>query len=222
MEIQNPQWKEFFQQERTKSYWTDLEFFVEKEYQQKEIFPSRQNLFSIFENIDPKKIKVVIIGQDPYHGFNQANGIAFSATNNVKTPRSLLNIFKELKSDLGIDHFNNNDLSGWVSQGVFLCNTILTVESSKPLSHANCGWELFTKNCFEYLNQVNSQIVYLLLGNKAKQVYESLSIKSKAKTIIVGHPSPFSFEKFFKDTKPFSKLNKQLVKLNIEPIDWSK
>lgn len=185
------------------------------------VYPKKEDCLCLFDLIDPNDIKVVIIGQDPYHNPNQANGIAFSASNEIKTPKSLINIFKELKSDLKIEHFDNNDLSGWVKQGVLLINTCWTVIKNNPGSHAKLGWQLIVSDILNSLNKDNSNIVYCLWGNYAKGVYEKLEFKTN-NVISSAHPSPFSCLKGFKGTKPFSKINTILLNNNLEPIDWSK
>ncbi|AGR40725.1 uracil-DNA glycosylase [Spiroplasma taiwanense] len=186
------------------------------------IFPEPQEIFSVFKLIKPSEIKVIILGQDPYHGENQANGIAFSVSNRVKTPPSLRNIFKELKNDLGISHFENNDLSMWVKQGVFLLNTSLTVEKGLPNSHKNLGWNNVIIKILKAVNEFNNNIIYCLWGNYAKNLYNNL-INGDNKIencIFSSHPSPFSYKNGFENSKPFSKINDLLVKKNQKAINW--
>lgn len=217
------EWLPFFEQEIIKPYWNELKTKIETEKLNHQVFPQEEDVFRLFSLIKPKDVKVVIIGQDPYHGLHQANGIAFSVSNQVNTPPSLKNIFKELQEDLQVNHYSNNDLSGWVEQGVFLINTCLTVNQSLPGSHQNFGWEIFVKNCLEYLNKKNDLIIYVLFGKWAKNTYNNLQAVNKRSFLIEsGHPSPFSYEKYFKGTKPFSKINQILVNQNYQPIDWSK
>ncbi|WP_339029920.1 uracil-DNA glycosylase [Spiroplasma endosymbiont of Cantharis nigra] len=184
------------------------------------IYPEKDDIFRVFKLIKPKDIKVIIIGQDPYHGKKQANGIAFSVSNNVRTPPSLKNIFKELKSDLGIDHFQNNDLSNWVKQGVFLINSSLTVEKGIPNSHKDLGWNKVILKILNEINNLNENIIYCLWGNFAKKLYNSLVCKNEKKIIFSAHPSPFSFKRGFENSKPFSKINLMLKNNNEEKIYW--
>ncbi|PPE06430.1 uracil-DNA glycosylase [Mesoplasma corruscae] len=212
-------WKIFFEK-------TQLDIKINKMIEQifcsdKVVYPSKEKVLSLFDLIEPKDIKVVILGQDPYHNPKQANGIAFSASNDVKTPKSLLNIFKELKADLNIDHFYNNDLSGWVKQGVLLINTSWTVIENQPASHAKLGWEDIVIKILNELNIINQNIVYCLWGNYAKKVYEILDYQLSSK-ITSAHPSPLSYSRGFKESKPFSKINEILKELGVKPIDWSK
>ncbi len=163
---------------------------------------------------------MIIIGQDPYHGPNQDNGIAFSVSNSVKMPPSLKNIFKELKYDLNIDNFKNNDLSNWVRQGVFLINYCLTVEKGNPNSHKDLGWDKVILKILNKINEINRDIIYCLWGNYAKKLYNSLVYKDKAKIIYSAHPSTFSFKKGFEKSKPFSKINSMLKNSNKKIINW--
>ncbi|ATQ35402.1 uracil-DNA glycosylase [Mesoplasma entomophilum] len=199
-----------------------IEELINKAYKTKEtIYPSKEDCLRLFNLISPKEVKVVIIGQDPYHNPKQANGIAFSASNEIKTPKSLINIFKELDSDLNIKHYDNNDLSGWVEQGVLLINTCWTVIENNPGSHAKLGWQEIVSVILSNLNKNNPNLVYCLWGNYAKRVYENLEFKT-SNVISSAHPSPFSYLKGFKESKPFSKINAILLNNDLEPIDWSK
>ncbi|ATZ20778.1 uracil-DNA glycosylase [Mesoplasma coleopterae] len=199
-----------------------IEELLNKAYETKKtIYPLREDCLRLFDLISPKEVKVVIIGQDPYHNPKQANGIAFSANNEIKTPKSLINIFKELDSDLNIKHYDNNDLSGWVKQGVLLINTCWTVIENNPGSHAKLGWQEIVSDILSNLNKNNPNLVYCLWGNYAKGVYEKLEFKT-SNVISSAHPSPFSYLKGFKETKPFSKINAILLNNDLEPIDWSK
>ncbi|AKX33695.1 uracil-DNA glycosylase [Spiroplasma litorale] len=181
--------------------------------------PPLETIFRLFQNIEPHQIKVIIIGQDPYHGEGQADGIAFSSFNNLKTPRSLSNIFKELSNDLNIDHSKNNNLIGWVKQGVFLINTSLTVKLHKPNSHKDIGWNEFIIELLENINKINSNIIYCLWGNCAKSIYNKF--KKKVEDVIeTTHPSPFSFNRGFSGSKIFSKINEKLLKKGLNAIDW--
>ncbi len=198
----------------------DIENILNKIESFEYIYPKKDDIFRVFKLIKPKDIKVIIIGQDPYHGKKQANGIAFSVSNSVRTPPSLKNIFKELKSDLGIDHFQNNDLSNWVKQGVFLINSSLTVEKGLPNSHKDLGWDKVILKILNEINNLNENIIYCLWGNFAKKLYNSLVFKNEEKIIFSAHPSPFSFKNGFENSKPFSKINSMLKKNNDEEIYW--
>lgn len=199
-----------------------ISHLLNKVYDSNEIiYPKKEKVLSLFNLIDSNEVKVVIIGQDPYHNHNQANGIAFSTSNEVKTPKSLLNIFKELQADININHFNNNDLSGWVKQGVLMINTCWTVEHNKPASHTKLGWEKIVIEILNSLNNNNKNIIYCLWGNYAKKVYEQLDYQWSPK-IVSAHPSPLSYSRGFKNSKPFSKINKMLKELHLEPIEWNK
>ncbi|MDP4040119.1 uracil-DNA glycosylase [Mycoplasma mycoides] len=212
----HPSWNKLF---------TDLNLFdqinilINKAYSSNDIvFPKQKDVLNLFKLSDLNNIKVVIIGQDPYHDFNQANGIAFSS-DALKTPPSLKNIFNELYSDLNIDHFNNNDLTNWVTQGVFLINTCWTVIAHKPNSHNNLGWQKITKKILEQIILHNQNVIFCLWGNFAIKMYDSLLVKSNF-VIKSAHPSPLSY-KGFKNTKPFSQINNLLINLNLDPINWS-
>nr|WP_211282848.1 uracil-DNA glycosylase [Spiroplasma floricola] len=211
------EWIELFLQD---NIYNEIEVVLKKIENFENIYPLKEDIFKVFKLIKPKDIKVIIIGQDPYHGPNQANGIAFSVSNNVKTPPSLKNIFKELKSDLNIDHFKNNDLSNWVSQGVFLINSCLTVEKGNPNSHKDLGWDKIILKILNKINEINKDIIYCLWGNYAKKLYNSLVYKDERKIIYSPHPSPFSFKKGFEDSKPFSKINLMLKNINKKIINW--
>jgi uracil-DNA glycosylase len=184
----------------------------------KKIYPNKQDLFNALRYTDYENVNVVILGQDPYHGEGEANGLCFSVNTNIKTPPSLKNIFKELKSDLDIDR-TNTDLSDWAKQGVLLLNTVLTVEKDKPLSHRNKGWETFTNSIISKLNDSTHQIIFVLWGNSAREK-KALITNNIHKVIESTHPSPFSYEKGFKGSKPFSKINKYLKENDKSQIIW--
>ncbi|ALD65938.1 uracil-DNA glycosylase [Spiroplasma cantharicola] len=198
----------------------DINSIINKIEDFENIYPKKEDIFKVFNLIKPQDIKVIIIGQDPYHGKNQANGIAFSVSNNVRTPPSLRNIFKELRSDLGIDHSQNNDLSNWVKQGVFLINSCLTVEKGIPNSHKNLGWDKIILKILNQINKVNKDIIFCLWGNFAKKLYNSLVFKNENEIIFSAHPSPFSFKNGFENSKPFSKINLMLKNNNKKEIFW--
>ncbi|WP_339022799.1 uracil-DNA glycosylase [Spiroplasma endosymbiont of Crioceris asparagi] len=183
-------------------------------------FPCEKDIFKIFNILEPKDIKVIIIGQDPYYKKGQATGIAFSVENNIKMPPSLKNIFKELKNDLGIDHFKNSNLTGWVKQGVFLFNAIWTVENEKPGSHKNIGWIELTIELFDKLYEFNPHIIFCAWGNEAKNIIKRLRVKP-INLIESSHPSPLGFYKGFSGSKPFSKINEILINNGDKKIDFT-
>ena len=213
-------WKKIINEEKNKSYFQNLETFLEKEYENKTIYPKKTDLFRCFSLTPYSKVKVVIIGQDPYHQKDQANGLCFSVFKDIKIPPSLRNIFKELKNDLDIDHFNNNDLSGWAKQGVLLMNRVFSVEDSKPGSHRSFGWEEFSDNIIKKLNQRQDPIIFLLWGNDAKSLKRLITNKNHY-ILESSHPSPLSAYHSFNGSKPFSKINNILKELNKKEIDWS-
>lgn len=180
-------------------------------------FPPKDKIFQSFELIS--NIKVLILGQDPYHGYDQANGLAFSVNKGIKIPPSLRNIFKELNNEYGYDMPQHGDLSSWSKQGVLLLNSILTVESNKPSSHKKLGWEDFTNNIIKHISDNEKNIVFLLWGNFAKSK-EDLINKDKHLILKSTHPSPFSANKGFLGCDHFKKCNEYLEEKNINPIDW--
>lgn len=213
----NTNWKQFIENESLKEYFNDLISFVEKEYETKVIYPTKEKIFECFKFFNVEDTKLVILGQDPYHIPNVADGLAFSTKINFK-PKSLMNIFKELESDLGIKR-TNCDLEDIAKQNVLLLNTCLTVQAKKAFSHKNKGWEIFTDNVIKYLNENNKDVIFLLMGEKAKDKQEL--IDNKENIITTSHPSPFSARHSFFGSKVFSKINKMLKDKNKEPIKWN-
>ncbi len=214
----NNKWDVMLQSEYQKEYFKKLLFFLHNEYKRKTIFPKYENIFRALTITDYDKVKVLILGQDPYHGLNQAHGLVFSVPNESKTPPSLRNIFKELKNDMGIERINN-DLSDWASQGVLLLNSILTVEESQPLSHKKKGWEKFTNKIIEVLNDREESVIFVLWGNYAKE--KKALITNHHHVIIESvHPSPLSANLGFFGSKPFSKINQILKEKGNVPIKW--
>jgi len=211
-------WDEILNKEFSKPYFKELIAKVDNEYKTKTIYPKWEDIFNAFKLTKYSDLKVVIMGQDPYHGKNQAHGLAFS-TLDTKIPKSLINIKKELENDLEIKTTNNNNLSNWARQGVLLLNTILTVEEKKPLSHANIGWETFTLNIFKEITEIDKPLVFILWGKNAER-YEKYITNNKHLVIKSSHPSPFSARISFFGSKPFSKTNDYLIKNNIKPIDF--
>lgn len=191
------------------------------EYDIKTIYPPKDYIFNALKLTSYKDTKVVIVGQDPYHGEHQAHGLSFSVQKGVKVPPSLQNIYKELYDDLGVPIRNDGDLTGWAKQGVLLLNAVLTVEKDKAASHRNWGWELLTDYIIKVLNMKEEPVVFILWGNFAKE--KTKLITNPHHYIITSpHPSPFSAYSGFFGSKPFSKTNDYLVKNNLKSIDWSK
>lgn len=196
----------------------DLMIKIKKEYSNKTIYPLYENIFNALKETSYKETKVVIIGQDPYHEPFEAHGYSFSVKEGIKMPPSLKNIFKELKNDLNINN-NKSDLTKWAKEGVLLLNSILTVEEHLPLSHKKFNWEYFTDNIIKILNNKESPIVFVLWGNFAKK--KKILITNKKHLVIESsHPSPLSSYNGFFGSKPFSKINKFLIKNKIKPINF--
>lgn len=212
-------WQDFFDGEAQKPYFQELMKKVEAARATAEVFPSREEMFSCFEKSPLDKIKVVIIGQDPYHGAGQAHGMAFSVKKGVKIPPSLRNIFKELSADLSAETPSHGFLENWAEQGVLLMNTAWTVEKGKPASHAKFGWMEFSENLLEMLNGLETPLVFLLWGAHAQKVGQAISNPLHLK-IESAHPSPFSAGRGFFGSKPFSKANDFLRENKIKEIDW--
>lgn len=210
-------WDLVLNKEIKKEYFVKLLKRVSNEYKIKTCFPLKSNIFKALRKTPYKDVKVVIIGQDPYHGENEANGLSFSVNQGIKTPPSLLNIFKELNNDLGIKR-TNTDLSDWASQGVLLLNSILTVEKDKPLSHKNFGWETFTDEVIKKLSEREEKVIFLLWGSYAKSKKELIDKRHYILESV--HPSPLSANRGFFGSKPFSKINNILIKEKKEPIKW--
>jgi uracil-DNA glycosylase len=211
--------KGFFQREEKEKYYIDLMNFVNKEYQEKRCFPPYEDIFNAFNFCEIEDIKVIIIGQDPYHEINQAHGLSFSILDGNPLPKSLINIYKELYDDLGITRLTGN-LSSWAKQGVFLLNNVLTVEEGKANSHKNKGWEIFTNRVIEEINKDDNPKVFVLWGNDA-QKKEVLITNPKHLVLKSAHPSPLSSYRGFFSSKPFSKINNFLKENGLDEIDWS-
>ncbi len=213
-------WKTVLVDEFTKNYFTELRNKVRIEYKSNVIYPHPTKIFNAFSLTPFNKVKVVVIGQDPYHGENQAHGLSFSVENGVKIPPSLNNIFKELKSDLKINLPKSGNLSSWAEQGVLMLNSVLTVRSGVANSHKNIGWEIFTENVISIISSQLSNIVFILWG---KQAQEKIKIIDTKKHLILksAHPSPLSAYNGFFGCKHFSKCNEYLKKSNKKEIDWS-
>lgn len=212
-------WDEILKYEYKKKYYKELLNYIESEYSAKTVYPPKDKIFNAFKMTPFNKVKVVIIGQDPYHQPHQAEGLSFSVSNEVIKPPSLKNIFKELENDLSIPFPEHNSLTNWAKEGVLLLNSVLTVEESKPTSHKNKGWEIFTDKVIEKLNLNNNPIVFILWGEFAKQK-QNLITNKKHKIITSPHPSPFSARRGFFGSKPFSRANEFLKENNIKEINW--
>lgn len=212
-------WQELLAEEFDKEYYQNLRLFLINEYKTKTIYPNMNDIFNALKFTAYKDVKVVILGQDPYHGPNQAYGLAFSVQKGIKTPPSLLNIYKELHDDLGCSIPNNGYLKSWADQGVLLLNTVLTVRAHEANSHRNMGWEIFTDKIISLLNERKEPIVFILWGSPA--IAKKKIITNKNHYIITApHPSPLSAYRGFFGSKPFSKTNDFLKSINIQPINW--
>ena len=212
-------WDNLLKEEYQKPYFIDLLDFIKKEYKEKTIYPKQNEVFNAFRYTDFSNVKVVILGQDPYHGPNQAEGLSFSVKDEVLKPPSLQNIFKELESDLGIPFPEANSLKPWAKQGVLLLNAVLTVEEHKPTSHKDKGWETFTDDIIKIINKKEEPVVFILWGAYAR-AKKDLITNPKHLIIESAHPSPFSARNGFFGSRPFSKTNDFLRKNGIKEIDW--
>ena len=213
------EWTPILKHEFEQEYFKKLATFVHEEYETKNIFPPKPWVFSSFEHTNLKDVKVVILGQDPYHQPNQAHGMCFSVQKGVKIPPSLVNIYKEINSDLGLPIPNHGFLMHWAKQGVLLLNTVLTVEYNKAFSHRGMGWETFTDHILQQLNTLDQPIVFLLWGKPAQQKAQFLN-NPKHLVLKAAHPSPLSAYNGFFGCKHFSKTNDFLVQHGCTPIDW--
>lgn len=216
----NNQWDELLCEEFKKEYYLQLREFLKIEYANYRIFPSMYDIFNALKYTDYKDVKVVILGQDPYYEIGQAHGLCFSVLDHVPLPASLKNIFKELTTDLNIPYPKTGNLTKWAKQGVLLLNTVLTVREHYANSHKNKGWEIFTNQVIELLNQRDESIIFVLWGNDAKQK-KSLITNPKHFILTASHPSPLSAFNGFFGCKHFSKINEILQKNHQLPIDWS-
>lgn len=212
-------WDNLLKSEYTKEYFLNLEKFVSNEYRTKTIYPKMSEIFKAFQETPYDKVKVVIIGQDPYHGENEAEGLSFSVKKGIAKPPSLMNIFTELRDDLGYKIPNNGSLEPWAKEGVLLLNSTLTVVKDTPKSHSNKGWEIFTDEVIRIINKKTTPVVFILWGSDARS--KKVLITNKIHYIIESpHPSPLSAYRGFFGSKPFSKANNFLIKNNIEPVNW--
>tara|TARA_B100000579_G_scaffold189336_1_gene154569 strand:+ start:65564 stop:66244 length:681 start_codon:yes stop_codon:yes gene_type:complete len=221
-EIRLPKgWLRQLETEFSKPYMIEIRKFLTHEYNKnKIIYPNKSLIFNAFNLCDFEKVKVVILGQDPYHGPDQAHGLSFSVKKETALPPSLVNIFQELEQDYGKTFDKSNgDLKKWADQGVFLLNTTLTVEKNKPLSHSKIGWEIFTDEVIKTLNRSKNNLVFILWGKFAQSKTKFIDT-SKHYVISSPHPSPLSSYRGFFGSKPFSKANNYLASKNIEKIKW--
>lgn len=215
-----PEWNKVLSDFFNKPLFEELTNFVETEYLNKRIFPKKENIFKAFWNTPFSKVKVVILGQDPYHGQGQAHGLAFSVQDGVKVPPSLKNIYKEIEAEFGIKKdFTNGNLEGWTKQGVFLLNSVLTVVENTPASHQKKGWEGFTDYAIESLSKEREGLVFMLWGNFAKSK-ASIIDESKHLILTAPHPSPFSVHTGFFGCNHFRLCNEYLVKNGEKEVKW--
>lgn len=212
-------WDKFLQEEYQKEYFKNLESFVMEEYKTKTIYPKISEVYNAFRYTSFDDIKVVILGQDPYHGENQAEGLCFSVKRGIQKPPSLVNIFKELHEDLGYDIPKNGSLVSWTKEGVLLLNAVLTVEKDKAASHKGRGWERFTDEVIKIVNKKETPVVFILWGSYARSKKELIT-NDKHFIIESAHPSPLSAHNGFFGSRPFSKANNFLISQGIEPICW--
>ena len=218
MKITN-EWQNFIDNEVSQEYFQNLKSFLLKEYETKKIYPLKKDIFKCFELTDFKDVKVIILGQDPYHQVNQAHGLCFSVNKGIKVPPSLVNMYKEIHSDLGISIPSHGDLSKWAKEGVLLLNTIMSVEDSKPMAHANKGWEIFTDRVIKLLNDDDNPKVFMLWGSPSRKK-KSLITNPKHLILETVHPSPLSAYNGFFGCGHFSKANEFLKIHGRKEIDW--
>lgn len=214
----NKKWDIILKDEFKKDYFASLGKFVKQEYKNKTVYPKYSDIFACLRLTDYDDVKVVILGQDPYHGEGEAHGLCFSVRENIKTPPSLVNIFKELENDLNVKRVNS-DLTDWAKQGVLLLNSIMTVIKDSPLSHKEKGWEIFTDNIIKYLNEREKPVIFLLWGSYARSKKNLINL-NKHFVLEAPHPSPLSAHRGFFGSKPFSKINEILIQNNMSPINW--
>ena len=213
-------WDKILEDELNKDYFKKIISHINLEYEQKTIYPDISEIFKAFRLTSYKDVKVVILGQDPYHGEGQAEGLSFSVKDGIQKPPSLQNIFKELNSDLGYEIPTTGSLISWAENGVLLLNSILTVEKDKPASHRDYGWEIFTDAVIKKINEKSTPVVFIFWGSfaRAKKKY----VTNKIHLVIESpHPSPFSAYNGFFGSKPFSKTNDFLIKNKEQPINWN-
>lgn len=218
--LKDKSWRESFAKQGFLNSFNSLEEFLISEYESKEIYPNKEDLFSAFNLTPLSSVKVVIVGQDPYHGPGQAHGLSFSVRDRVKIPPSLKNIFKELHNDIGLKTADTGNLTAWAKQGVLLINNVLTVEKGTPGSHKGRGWEEFTDKAIDILNSRTRPIVFILWGAHAQKKCEAIDSHTHL-VLNSPHPSPFSARKGFFGCSHFSKTNEFLKATGQDPINWS-
>ncbi len=218
--ILNPSWCSKLGEEFNKPYFKNLALFLKEEMSLKKVYPDFKNIFEAFNQTNFESVKVIIIGQDPYHGINQAHGLSFSVKKGTKIPPTLKNIFLELKSDLNIETPNSGHLLKWSKEGVLLLNSVLTVNENVPGSHQKKGWETFTDKVIKTISSEKERVVFILWGKYA-QDKESIIDTKKHFVIKSAHPSPLSAFRGFFGSKPFSKSNEFLQSFGISPVNWS-
>lgn len=214
----NNYWDIVLKEEYEKNYFKNIAMFINKEYKEKIVYPPKRDILRALKLTDYNDVKVVILGQDPYHGENEANGLSFSVNEGIKLPPSLKNIYKELYDDLGITK-TTGDLTSWANQGVLLLNSVLTVLKDTPTSHSKIGWQEYTDAIIKKLNEREKPIVFILWGNYARSK-KNLITNKRHYIIESPHPSPFSANSGFFGSRPFSKTNEFLKKNNIKEIEW--
>ena len=220
MNLIGNKWDEILEEEYHKDYFKKIVLYINKAYKERPIYPPKSYILRALSLTDYDDVKVVILGQDPYHGTGEANGLAFAVNPGVKLPPSLKNIYKELKDDLNIPISDKGDLTCWAKEGVLLLNAVLTVSKDKPASHKNMGWELFTDAIIKKVNEKETPVVFLLWGSFARS--KKTLITNPIHLVIEStHPSPFSAFNGFFGSKPFSKTNNFLKTNGIKEIDWS-
>lgn len=212
-------WQSELKQEFEQAYIKDLEVFLDSEYSSKKIFPTKENIFTAFNKTPFTKVKVIIIGQDPYHGEGQAHGLCFSVLPPTKIPPSLRNIYKELNRDLGLSIPTRGELTSWADEGVLLLNSILTVEEGKPMAHQKKGWEKFTEKVIKILSEKKEHLVFLAWGAPAIAKVAQVD-KQKHLVLTSVHPSPLSAHRGFLGCGHFSMCNEYLIKNNGKPVNW--
>lgn len=218
-EIIHNDWQQVLEEEFQAPYYQQLREFLKEEYKDHPVYPDMHDIWEAFELTPYDKVKVVILGQDPYHGPRQANGLSFSVNRGVKLPPSLVNIYKELEADLGIPPAKHGDLTAWAEQGVFLLNSVLTVRGGEAFSHRGKGWEMLTDAVIRALNAREKPVVFVLWGNAS--IAKKAFIDTKKHAIITSpHPSPLSAKRGFFGSRPFSQVNEALERFGEEPIDW--
>ncbi|WP_144479235.1 uracil-DNA glycosylase [Cytobacillus oceanisediminis] len=219
MRLMQNGWAPLMAEEFEEAYYLDLREFLIEEYQNKTVYPDKEDIFNALRYTDYDKVKVVILGQDPYHGPGQAHGLSFSVKPGVAIPPSLRNMFKELKADLGCEIPNHGYLKKWADQGVLLLNTVLTVRKGEAHSHKGKGWETFTDKVITLLNERQEPVIFILWGKPAQSKLKLID-ESKHKIIMSAHPSPLSARRGFFGSKPFSRVNEILREWGRQEIDW--